>query len=83
MADLARFEGLLEALRKARECEMAAMLDVKDAQHAVAFAERKLQAVKGKFEETQAQVRKAATDLEDVIMETTKSTLCISVDEWR
>lgn len=66
-----RIHDLMEALRKANECEVAADMDVHDAECAVAFAQRKLNAMKERQAEMQMAAEEANEALADAVNEET------------
>lgn len=82
--DMQRIESLMTNLRLANECEAAAEMDVADARHAVAFAEKKLHAMECRLCEMQRAAKEASQALAgEVALQTHAPILAIGDQRWR
>lgn len=75
--NMKRIHDLMQQLRLANECEAAADMDVHDAEFAVAFAQRKLNAMKERQAEMQMATEEANEALADAVAQETGAPILV------
>src|SRR5690606_967939 len=81
--DMARIHRLMSDLRLANECEAAAQMDVADAEHALDFAKRKVEAMKDRHKERQEACREISDELAEVVALETMAPLILMIEHER